>query len=74
MRIGLMSYVPDDLICGSVKDIMQSYGQFNNPEAWGKMPPGFRDRFDNNVPEFLREKREFSLVQFLEIPRTVDLV
>ncbi len=72
MGIGLVAHVPDDLVLGGVKDVMQGDGEFHHPQAGGEVPAGHGDRGDDlvaNLPGQLRQELRGDLLQ---VHRTAD--
>ena len=52
--IGLMAYIPDDLVAGTVKDPVQSDGQLYDPQIGSQMAPGFRYVIDQKIADCIR--------------------
>ena len=55
VRIALMANVPDELIVGGVKDIMDRGGQLDNAEPGSQVSAGYRDRRNHLCAQLIGE-------------------
>ncbi len=46
MGIGLMAYIPHQVILGGIEGVMKGYGQLHRPKIGAKMSSTARHRFD----------------------------
>ena len=58
MTIGLMTYVPNQLVVGGLVNVMQRYGQFNNPQTGSKMPAMDTYNINNELAQLLTNLEE----------------
>ncbi len=72
--IGLMAHIPDDLVRGAVKDVVQGDGEFHRPQAGGQMPAGLGHGGNDLLPDLLRQLRQQFRRQFFQILRTIDVI
>ena len=56
--VGLVAHVPDDLVPGGVKDVMQRDGELHHPQAGGEVPAGHGDRGDDFVADLPGQLRQ----------------
>jgi hypothetical protein len=54
-----MAHIPDEFIIGRVEDIMESYGEFNDAEAWSQMTTCSRYCLNNIVTDILGQLFKF---------------
>jgi hypothetical protein len=69
-----MTYIPYDLVVRGIINIMQGYGQFNNPEAGSEMAGIGTDLVNDKLSEFITDPDQIKLIQFPEIFRSVYFV
>ena len=67
--IGLMADIPDDLVPGGVKNIMNRNRQFDRPKTRGQMAAGFGYHIDNKFTDFSCQFRKIFAGNFLQISR-----
>ena len=70
--IGLMAHVPDDLVPGAVKDIVQGDGELHHSQAGGQVPAGLGHGGDDLLPDFLGQLRQEFRRQLLQLLRIVN--
>src|SRR2546430_7905606 len=61
MAIRLMTNIPNQLIVGRIKNIMQSYGKLYHAKACAKMPAIDRDIINNKMPKLIAKLHELCL-------------
>ena len=54
MRVRLVRDVPNDLVVGGVKDVVEGQGRFDDPQVWPEVPANRRVFFHDQVPDFIR--------------------
>ena len=67
VRIALVANVPDDLVLGGVKHRMQRNRQFDNTQTRAQVPAGFRHGRDSLGAQFMRDLRQFSIGELLQV-------
>jgi len=67
MGIGLMPHIPDDLILGQVKDIVQSHGKLHSSQIGSQMSPCSAQMFQQKFPDLLCKLREILRRDLLDI-------
>ena len=72
MTIGLMPYVPHELVVGCVENVMQGDGQFDYPQASPEMPAVHRNIINDELPKFVADLRQKSAVQRAQVFRRID--
>ena len=55
VRVGLVAYIPDQLVFRGVEDVMQGDGQLNRAQARRKMAAGDADGLGQEFPQFFRQ-------------------
>ena len=58
--IGLMADVPDDLVLGRVKDVVNGDGQLHSAQARGQVTAVARDHFDDEVADLGGQLRQLA--------------
>ena len=71
MSISLMSNIPHNSIVRSIKNVMQSYGQFHSSQTRGKVPRIARKLINDILPKFFTYFRKQIYIEFAKIPRTI---
>ena len=59
VSVGLVSYVPDDLVFRGVEHVMQCHGQFHHPQACPKVSSLFGDDVDNELTKLVGDVLKF---------------
>jgi hypothetical protein len=72
--VGLMAYVPDDLVLRAVKHRMQSDGELHHSQIGGEMAPRLKDCGHQLLSDLTSQLVELAQPQRLEVGRVVDLV
>src|SRR5690606_16248291 len=73
VRIGLVSYIPDDTIIGRIEDRMQGNSEFYRTQIRGQMSAGFRDGLQDKLAQLHRDLFEFAPIQLAQIGRRLNL-
>ena len=71
MPVGLVSYVPDYLVIGSIIDIMECYCQLNNPKACPEMTGIGAYLVNYMLPELVTEFDKLKPVKLSEVFRCI---
>ena len=74
MGIGLVTHIPDQLVGGCVKHIMQGNGEFDNAQASTKMAAGLTHCIQQEVPQFLGKLRQLVFFKQPHVCRNRDSV
>jgi hypothetical protein len=69
MRIGLMSYIPDQSVFRSVENGMERHRQFDHTEAGAEVAPRDGDSIDGLGPKLVRDLPELIVLQFAQVRR-----
>ena len=69
VRVGLVAYIPDNLVCRSVVHVMQGNREFNRTKIGGQVSAGFCNRGENKSAQLIRKLLELSVIQRLEVGR-----
>ena len=72
VRIGLMAHVPHQAVVRGVEDIMQCDRELNGPKPGGKVPAASAHRLDQELAQFLRQRRQVTLGQRSEVGGRLD--
>ena len=72
--VGLMPHIPDDLVPGAVKDIVEGDGQIHHSQAGGQVASGFGHGGDDLLPDFLGQLRQEFRRQLLQLLGIVDSI
>src|ERR1017187_7166430 len=67
MPVSLMSYVPNQLIIGGIKYVVQGYCQFNNAQTGSKMASFNRYHINNVLTQFITKLRQLVFTEFAKI-------
>ena len=69
VRVGLMAYVPDQPVIRGIEHIVQGNREFYRTQARGKMPPAGAHAVDQELAQFVGERRQFGGRQAAQIRR-----
>ena len=72
VHVGLVAGVPQDDVAGRVEDTVQRQCELDRPEVGAEMPPGRRDRLDDERPDLIAEFDELLVAQLLQIGGRLD--
>ncbi len=72
--VGLMARVEQDYVLGRVEGKVHGQGQLDGTKIAAEMPSGHRNRVHNELPDLLRELREFGRTQFPQVGRLIYLL
>src|SRR5258708_4423102 len=67
MPICLVAHIPYQLIIGSIKNVVNSNGQFNNSQARSKMSALFRHHINNELAQLLAKLWQLLFFQFTKV-------
>ena len=73
MSVRLVTYIPNQLIVGSLVYIMQGYGQFYHTQAGRKMATMHTHYINNKLPKFLANLIQLLPGNFFKIVGVVNL-
>ena len=73
VRISLVADIPNEFIFRRIESVMNGSRKFNRSEAGTKMARVFRDHFEDKLPYFLAQSRQFFRLQLSQIVRRIDL-
>ena len=74
MGIGLMAYVPHDLILWQIEGQIQPDGQLHHPEIRGEVASVLGGFLYDKLSDFGREFSELMIIQFLQILRSMYII
>src|ERR1700737_3849253 len=69
MNVGLMTYIKNEAVLWSIKDIMQRKGQFDHAQIWPDMSAGLRYSDNQTLTNFFSQPREFYHAKPLHVCR-----
>ena len=72
MSVGLVTYIPYQLIIGGFKNVVQRHRQLNNAQTCAKMATINRNIIDNKLAKFVAKLHQLSLIQLFDVFRAVD--
>ncbi len=72
MGIGLVPDIPDELVPGRIKDIVQGQRQLHDPQARGQVTPCLRAHGDDLLPDLLGQTWEIPSLQSPQIGGRID--
>ena len=72
MRIGLVTYVPDDLVARGVKQRVKRHGNLASPQVGAEVPPDLPHRVDDVLAHLLRYGLELLVAETVEVLGLVD--
>ena len=67
MDIGLVPDIPNQLVTRRVKDVMEPYGQLDDPEACAEVTPGYRNCADRLLAKLIRNPLKLVGVQLTQV-------
>ena len=67
--IGLVPHIPDNLVPGHGKHLMQGDGQFHHSQVGGQMSPVPAGHFQDLLPDFLTQFRQLGIGDVFQIRR-----
>ena len=74
VRVALMTDVPDDVVVGHVKDVVQGDGQLDDAEGRTEMAAGFGNGLDDLPPELVGELLQILHAKVLHVGGILDRV
>src|SRR5690606_13870716 len=72
VRIRLMADVPHEAVVRRVEDVMERNRQLYRAEARGEVAAARADGLDEELPQLLRDRREFGRWEAAQVRRRVD--
>src|ERR1700750_65393 len=72
--VGLMPYVPDQSVVGSIEDVVQGDGEFDDAQPRPQMTPGGCDRVDGLGAQLIGNLTQVALVKPPQIRRIDDCI
>ena len=72
MGVGLVAHIPDELVPGAVKNIVQGDGQLHHAQAGGQVPAGEGHGGNNLLPDLLGQHRQEFRRQLLQFLGVID--
>ena len=72
MRVGLVSYIPDQSVIGGIEYIVEGYCQLDGPQTGGKMAAAGTDTMDQEFTQFLSQLGQLTGRQAAQVRRRVD--
>src|SRR3990172_8737232 len=72
--IGLVSDIPNELVGRGVEHMMERDGELDHAEAGAEMAAGHRDRGDQLLPQFLRQRLQLMVLKGAQIHRRLDTI
>ena len=69
-----MTDVPEQGLGRRIENPVQGDGEFDGPEIRTKVPPGARDRLNEDVADLLRQHRQLVGGQRLQVPRRTNAI
>ncbi len=72
VTVGLMAYIPHQLVVGRIENVVQGHGELHYPQAGSKMAAIDRYIVDDELPKFVTDLREQGTVQLAQIVGRVD--
>ena len=72
VRIGLMADVPDDAICGRIKNMMYCNGEFNDTQTRTEMAARHSNRIDRLRANLGRNLRQVAFLHLAKIGGRLD--
>src|SRR6185312_13613146 len=72
VRVGLMADIPDQLVIGCVKNVMESDRQFDDTQARSEMSSGDGDCVDGFGTQFIRNLLEVPCIDTAKVRRALD--
>ena len=73
MAVGLVTHIPDQLVVGSVEDIVDGHGQLHHAEAGTEVPRMLRGLLDDELPQLVAQLGQRPDGQFAQIFDRLDL-
>ena len=67
-----MPHIPDDLVPGAVKDIVEGDGELHHSQAGGQVPAGLGHGGDDLLPDFLGQLRQEFRRQLFQLLGIID--
>ena len=74
MSIGLMAYIPHDLILWQIEGQIQPDGQLHHPEIRGEVASVLGGFLYDKLSDFGRKFSELMIIQFLQILRSMYII
>jgi hypothetical protein len=74
MSVGLMTYVPNQLIVGSIENVVQGNGKFNHTQTGAEVAAIYGNDVDDVLTELITNLFELVVRQLTKVGRNVDLL
>ena len=74
MGVGLVSYIPDDLILGQIESQVKGHRQFHRPQIGTQMSSCNTDTFDEKITDLLCQFLQMFLFYVLDIIWLIDRI
>ena len=72
VRIGLVADVPDDAVVRGVEHVVQRDRQLDGAEVGRQVAAGFRDRFEQELAQFVGQRGQLGARQLAQVGWVVD--
>src|SRR5690606_34057175 len=74
MAVGLVAYIPHQLVVRGVKNIVEGNRKFHHTQAGAKMAAIHRYVIDNKLPKFFTKLNKLGLIELFKVGRAVNLL